>query len=169
MEKLRTVLGWIENATRQMGNVLSFSCLSLIGFVLYDILARQIGLYTMWTFDVSWFHLGFLLMFALGYSLLVGQCVKVDLVSSRYSPRTQHILSFLSLGVIGIPITILFAWLAWGWVMNSWAIKELTNSASRIPVYPVKTFVFAGLVLSLPQLIAHSIRDMYFIIKRVEL
>lgn len=169
MEQLRTVLGWIDTATRRVGNVLSFTCLTLIGFTLYDIIARQIGLYTMWSFDITWFHLGFLLMMGLAYALLTGQFVNIDLLTSKYSSWTQHLLLFISFAVIGIPITILFAWLSWDWAMQSWAMKELTNSAARIPVYPVKTFVFIGLVLSLPQLFALAIRHGYFLFKKVEL
>lgn len=147
----------------------SMVILSLIGFVLYDILARQLGLYTMWAFDVSWFHFAFLIACALAYSLFTGSCVSVDLISKRYPLRTQHIIQFVGFGLFAVPITVLFIWLAWGWAMDSWAIKELTNSASRIPVYPIKAFLPIGLLLSLPQLMVLTIRHGYFAIRNTEL
>lgn len=169
MEGLRRVLRWIDTSSRWQANVFAATCLTLIGVTLADIIGRLLGKYTTQLFDIEWFHLAFLLTLTMSYSLLTRSFVRVDLLSNRYSPRTQRLLMFLGFSLFGIPITVLFAVYAWHFAIDSWAIKELTMSASKIPVYPIKMFIFAGLVLSLPQLIAEAIRHFYFIIKKVEL
>ncbi len=169
MEELRRVLRWIDTSSQWQANVFAAACLTLIGITLADIIGRQFGQYTTQLFDIEWFHLAFLLMVGLGYSLLIGSYVRVDLLSNRYSPWAQHLLKFLGFSLLGIPITVLFAIYAWDFAMTSWAMKELTMSAAKIPVYPIKLFIFAGFVLSLPQLTAEVIRHFYFIIKKEEL
>lgn len=169
MDGLRRALRWIDTSSRWQANVFSIACLTLIGVTLADIIGRLFGQYTTQLFDIEWFHLGFLFMFGLSYSILTGSFVRVDLLSTRYSPWAQHLLMFLGFSLIGIPITVLFAVYAWHFAMVSWAMKELTMSAAKIPVYPIKMFIFAGLVLLLPQLTAEAIRHFYFIIKKAEL
>lgn len=169
MTRLQAILRWIASYNKWVGHAMAASCLTLIVLVLADIIGRQLGQYTTQIWEVEWFHLAFLLTIPLGYSIYVGTYVRIDFISIRFSPWIQHLLLFLSFCVIGIPITVLFAWLAWHFFTTSLAMLEVTKGAARLPVYPVKLFIFLGLTLSLPSLIAESIRHLYFVIKKVEL
>lgn len=169
MEKLRRVLRWVNTFTKWQGYLLAPFCLSLIAITIWDITAREFGLFSAWAFDIEWFHYGFIMMVAMGYAVLREQHVRVDLVTTRFSPRTQALLMALSYLVFVIPLMVFVAIYAWHFAMYSKGMNEVTLTPWACELWPIKFAIFIGICLMLPQCFAELIRHIYFVIKREKL
>jgi len=169
METLRRVLKGIDTFTRYQGYALVPFCLLLIVITMYDIVGRQLGIFTAWAFDSEWFLYGFLMMMGMGYASLQGQHVRVDLAGSKLSPRMQSLFLVISFGVFVIPVLIIVGIDSWNFAMRAKKIGENVVSAWDFPLWPVKFSIFAGCCLMLPHSVAELIRHIYFVIRKEKL
>ena len=169
MGKLGKVLRWVDTFTKWQGYIVSALCLTLIGSTIFDITARQFGLYTDMIFDLEWFQYAALLMLPLGYAVLRGAHVRVDIVTERFSPRTQAIIMAGSYLVFVIPVVILIAKYGWDFAMMAYDRHETTTTAWHGMLWPVKSLIFVGAILMLPQCFVELIRNTIFAIKKVKL
>lgn len=165
METLRKVLRGVDTFSLWQGYILAGFVLFLIGITLYDIVGRQFGQFTMWAFDIEWFTYAFIMMLALGYAVLKGQHVRIDLLTMRYSPRTQELILALSYAVVIIPLIVFIGVYSWKFAWAAMLINELTLIAWYAPIWPIKFFIVAGCILMLPQCFAEMTRHTYFVIK----
>ena len=166
MEKLRRAVRGVDTFTKWQGYCLAPFMLTLIATVWIDIILRETGGVTMWAFDIEWFHYGLMLMLAMGYAVLRDQHVRVDLITTRFSPWTQAVLMALSYAVFIIPLMILVAIYGWDFAMHARDIGETTVTYWHAPLWPIKLFIFIGICLMLPQCFAELIRNIYFVVKR---
>jgi len=169
MNKLRKILAGVDTFTKWQGYVMAPFCVTLILITLYDITGRRLGLFTAWAFDTEWFHYGFLMMLTMGYAVLKDQHVRVDLVTTRFSPRTQAILMAVSYLFFVIPFMILIVIYSWDFGMHAREVGEISLTAWAGPLWPIKMSIFIGICLMLPQCFAEAIRNIYAAIKREKL
>ena len=169
MEKLGRVLRWVDTFTKWQGYLLAPLCLSLIALTLWHIIGRQLGVFTAWAFDLEWYTNGYLLMLCMGYALLKGQHVRIDIVTTRYPPRIQALLMVVSYLVFVITPMVLVARYAWDWAMFSRSVGEITVTGWAGPMWLIKVSVFAGICLMLPQCFAELIRHTIFVFKKEKL
>lgn len=167
--KLEKVLRYIDAFTKWQGYIISFLCITLIGITMVDIVGRQLGFYTAWAFDLEWFQYSALLMLALGYGVLRQAHVRIDLVTSRFSPRVQSFLIAFSYLAFVIPFTILIAKYAWDFGMISKVTNETTLTAWHGALWPIKFLIFIGFCLMIPQCFAELIRHTIFVFKKEKL
>jgi TRAP-type mannitol/chloroaromatic compound transport system permease small subunit len=159
----------VDTFTRWQGYILAYLIFTLIFITMADITGRQAGYVTMWAFDVEWFHNGALLMLAMGYAVFRDQHVRIDILTSRWSSRTQSIMMAISFGIIIIPVMIFIAINAWDFALHSLSLQEETVMAWHAPLWPIKSCIFVGICLMLPQCFTELIRHIYFIIKKEKL
>ena len=138
-------------------------------WVIFDIVARQFGMITDWGFDIEWFQYAFILMAALGYAVLKDQHVRIDLMTTRYPPRVQAALMAFSYAFFVLPLMILVAMTSWEWASWSRSVGEVTERPWYGPLWPIKYFIFTGIMLMLPQVFAQLTRNIVFVIKKVKL
>lgn len=169
MEKLRGVLRGVDTFTKWQGYLLVPLVPALVGITIYDITARQLGMFTAWAFDVEWFIYGSLLMLAMGYTALKDQHVRIDLLTTRFSPRVQAALMAFSYAVFVIPLMVMLGIYAFDFALEAKTIGEMTLMAWASPLWPVKSFIFLGVCFLLPQCFAELIRNIYFVIKKEKL
>ncbi|MBA7562667.1 hypothetical protein ES708_04320 [subsurface metagenome] len=169
MHILGKILRGIDAFTKLQGYIFAPLCITLIVMVLFDISARQFGLIIYWGYDIEWFQYAYILMLSLGYAVLKDQHVRIDLITTRYSPRVQAVLMAFSYAVFVIPLMIIIAINAWEFSMFAKGINEVTQRPWYCPLWPIKFAVFVGVVLMLPQCFAELTRNIIFVIKKVKL
>lgn len=162
---LRKVVRAVDTFSLWQGYFLAFFVVFLICITLYDIIGRQFGQFTMWAFDVEWFTYAFIMMLAMGYAVLKGQHVRIDLLTIRYPPRLQELIMALSYVVIIIPLIVFIAVYSWKFAWSAMLIGELTLIAWYAPIWPVKWFIFIGCIIMLPQCFVELTRHIYFLTK----
>ncbi|MBA7562166.1 hypothetical protein ES708_03815 [subsurface metagenome] len=166
MDVLKTIVTYIDKFSKYQAYMLVPFPLGLILITMYDIVGRQLGLYTAWAFDTEWFIYGFIMMLGMAYAILKDQHVKIDLLTARYSKRMQSILVIVSYLVFTIPVMVIIAINALGFAMDSKAQGETVLTAWYFQLWPIKLFIFIGIIFMLPQCLAEIIRHAYFLIKK---
>ncbi len=78
--------------------------------------------------------------------------IRVELLYTHLGPRAQAALDALG-AVAGLLFFGLLFWQGFTAAMFSWAIQESTLSVVRIPIYPAKFSILAGVAVMMAQLL----------------
>ena len=114
----------IEKITEWSGRLFSLLAVPLCLLVVYEVVRRAISSPSIWSFEVSLMFFGAHFMLLAGYGLKYKSHVSTDIISNRFSQRTQAVLSLLSFIVMFFPfITILFLY-GLPFAYEAWQIKE---------------------------------------------
>ncbi len=79
-----------------------------------------------------WMH-GLIFMLGAGYTLLHGGHVRVDVFYSKFSPRGQAWVDLLGVFLLLLPMMAIIAWTSWGYVANSWEMRERSPQPGGLP------------------------------------
>ena len=81
-----------------------------------------------------------------------GANIRVELLYSRFRPRTQAALDAVA-ALAALAFFGLVVWQGLGVAEFSWRIRESTMSVVRIPIYPAKIAILVGAALTMLQLL----------------
>jgi TRAP-type mannitol/chloroaromatic compound transport system permease small subunit len=71
--------------------------------------------------------------------------VRVDVLSARWSEKTQALRDLLGVIFLLLPMIIAIAWFSWDYVLRAWMIHEGSGDAGGFAyVYLVKTVMLLG-------------------------
>ena len=131
----------IDAFSRWTGIVCSYLMIPLTLLVVYEVITRSFQHPTVWTFEMSNFFYGAHFMLVAAYGLLYKSHVTIDLVTSRYSPKTQAILSLICYLFMYFPFIGVWLYLGVSYALNSWSMLETSWSIWGPTRYPIKTVI----------------------------
>ncbi len=108
--------------------------------------------------EIQWYMFSAMFLLAAGYTLKHDEHVRVDVLYSRYSPRTQAWVDLLGGIFFLLPTAVLIAWMSWPMFYNSFRINEMSADAGGLLRWPVKIMVPIGFVLLFVQAISELIK-----------
>lgn len=108
--------------------------------------------------EVQWYLFGAIFLLAAGYTLLNNEHVRVDILSSRLSPRAQVKVEIFGVLVFMLPICSLILWLSWPMVVDSYVTHEMSSNAGGLVRWPVKLLVPVGFALLIIAGVSHLIK-----------
>jgi TRAP-type mannitol/chloroaromatic compound transport system permease small subunit len=89
-----------------------------------------------------------LFMLAIGYTYLVDQHVRVDVLYTGWLPRRKALVDLLAVLVGVLPFCALVLWASWGYVAASWRFGEGPMAVGGLPFTPLlKSMIPAMAVL----------------------
>lgn len=157
----RAIIKGIEWLSEWSGKVAGFFILGMIGTVCYEVFMRYLlNSPTMWYSDVN-YMLGGSLM-AMGQALVFrrGGHVRIDVVSTKFSERTQAIIDILFTVVVFIPAFFMISRSYWGDVALAVKINQTLMRSTWYPVaWPFKAALATGFTLFLVQGVANLLKD----------
>lgn len=107
------------------------------------------------------FSIVFLLMG--GYTLLQNRHVRVDLLYTRYSPRTKAILNLVGSLLFLLPTAFCIVYFSWPQLMESYNIREMSSDAGGLPRWPIKLMIPVGFALLVLQALSEAIKNAAFL------
>jgi TRAP-type mannitol/chloroaromatic compound transport system permease small subunit len=131
----------IDAFSRWTGIVCSYLMIPLTLLVVYEVITRSFQHPTVWTFEMSNFFYGAHFMLVAAYGLLYKSHVTIDLVTSRFSPKTQAILSLICYLFMYFPFIGVWLYFGVSYALNSWSMLETSWSIWGPPLYPIKTVI----------------------------
>ncbi len=149
---MNTLLGLskkIDALSKWTGKVFSYLLIPLTLCVVFEVVTRYLDHPTIWTFEMSNFLYGAHFMLVAAYGLLMKSHVSIDLVSSRYSGKTQAIVSLICYATMYLPFIAIFTYYGFAYSYNSWGMLENSWSSWGPPLYPIKTVIPVTAVLPL--------------------
>jgi TRAP-type mannitol/chloroaromatic compound transport system permease small subunit len=128
----------------------------------YEIIARYaFNSPTKWAFDISYMLGGTFFLFGQAYALRHRRHVRIDILSSRFSTRTQAAVDVICYLVFFFPLWIGMLVYLYPYVMFSWSVQERSMQSYWQPlIYPFKTLMPIGLFLLVLQGVADFVRKL---------
>jgi TRAP-type mannitol/chloroaromatic compound transport system permease small subunit len=106
------------------------------------------------------------MLFSIAYTLMLGQHVRIDLVSKKYfSQRGQDILALIGYIVFFLPFTLVLFLKGMSFFLESWSLNEKAMTPWAPIAYPMKGFVPLAALMLLLQGIAEIIHHFISVIK----
>jgi TRAP-type mannitol/chloroaromatic compound transport system permease small subunit len=113
--------------------------------------------------EIQWYLFAATFLLASGYTLLRQEHVKIDVISGRFSKRTQIWIDIVGICVILFPFVIVIIKLAMPLVINAFVTKEVSSNAGGLIRWPVFALLPAGLLLLGIQAVSELIKRIAFL------
>src|SRR5690242_20816153 len=97
--------------------------------------------------ELQWYLFALVFLFCSGYTLLHNEHVRIDVVSSRLSRRTQVWIDVLGFLFFLLPMSLFIMWLSWPIFMNAWRSGEISGSAGGLIRWPARLMIPVGFFL----------------------
>jgi len=154
----------IDAISNWVGKIFSYLVLPLTALIVFEVITRRFfNAPTIWTFELSNFLFGSHFMLVAAYGLLYKSHVSIDLVSMRFSKRTQEKLQLFCYFTMFFPwvLTILYHGIIFA--ADAWAMGETSWSVWGPPLSPIKTVIPVTAALLLMQGISDVIKKILFL------
>ncbi|MBN2539350.1 MAG: TRAP transporter small permease subunit [Deltaproteobacteria bacterium] len=158
----RSLITVIDGVSEWTGKIVSFILLITVAATVIEVVARYIfNSPTVWSYEVEMFTCGALYVLVGAYCLRHRSHVNVDIVSQRFSPKTQKILNL----VVVFPLILILAGaLTYMGVEYAWTSIQMGERSytSWSPIlWPVKITLPIGSALLIFQAIADFLREFH--------
>ncbi len=113
--------------------------------------------------EIQWYLFGLIFMACSGYTLLCNEHIRIDVVSSRFSKRTQTWLDIFGILFFLMPMAIAIMVLAWPVFIDAFESGEMSNSEGGLIVWPARLMIPAGFFLLIMQGFSELIKRIGFL------
>ena len=167
MAVLERVMSGVDKLTEWAAKGAIWLIVPLILTVVYEVISRYgFDRPTIWHFEVSREIAGVIFFWTSAYIMVLRRHIRVDIIYARFSPRTQAIIDIIFTLILVFPLWLIAVHYFFDWVVDAWRIGERSSeSVWRVPVYPIKTMGFIGIILLNLAILVSFIRDIKTCIK----
>jgi TRAP-type mannitol/chloroaromatic compound transport system permease small subunit len=113
--------------------------------------------------EIQWYLFAAVFMLASGYTLLRQEHVKIDVISGRFSKRTQIWIDIVGICVFLFPFIFMIIKLAMPLVINAFVTKEMSSNANGLIRWPVFVLLPLGLTFLGIQGVSELIKRIAFL------
>ena len=97
--------------------------------------------------ELQWYLFAAVFLLCAGYTLLHNEHIRIDVVSSRLSRRTQLWIDVFGTVFFLLPVAIFIMALSWPIFINAWVSNEMSGNAGGLIRWPARLMVPAGFLL----------------------
>ncbi len=97
--------------------------------------------------EIQWYLFAAVFMLSAGYTLMRQEHVRIDVLSARFSKRTQIWIDIVGICVFLFPFIYMIVKLSMPLVINAYITREMSSNAGGLIRWPVFALLPAGLVL----------------------
>ena len=113
--------------------------------------------------EIQWYLFAASFLIAAGYTLLNGEHVKIDVVSSKLSKRAQIWIDVFGFTVFLIPFCVAILWFSIPFVIKGYISGEMSSNAGGLIRWPVYAMLPLGFALLLLQAVSELIKRLAFL------
>lgn len=129
------------------GQWVAFWTINAVIFYAFEVIARYIfNKPTIWVHEASFLIFGMQYLLAGAYAFLHGSHVSVDIIYNKFPKRGQFGLDIFT-SVFSFIFFLVLIGTSYGFMMNSFGMRERTMETWQIQYYPVKAMMFLGGIL----------------------
>lgn len=166
---LRKLVDGIDRLNNAISSLSMWLILLLIAVMLLEVVLRYVfHSPTVWGAELSLMIFGTYMIYAGPSSVIDKVQVGVDIFSSRWSRRTQAIVSCITY-VFTLIFFLGLIKLALHYGLESWKMKELSTSAWSQPIYHYKMLIPVAFILTCLQTLAEFLRNLWMALTGEEL
>ena len=108
--------------------------------------------------EVQWYMFGAIVLLGASHTLKMNEHVRVDLVYSSVSERTQMWIDVVGFCLFFLPVMAFFTWLSLPFFWQSFRNGEMSNNAGGLILWPAKVLLPLGFGILTLQGIAELIK-----------
>ncbi len=164
--------GWVRAYVRivdrlndRVGRFAMFLLFALMGVMLWGAFSRAALTPTIWSDELGQFLMMGYFMLGGAYALQQGSAVRMDLLYSRWSPRTQALVDVITIFALLTYLAVLL----WGGIESTayaFEYGERRRGLWRPYMAPIKIVMVVGIVLMILQCTAIFLRDLARVLGR---
>jgi TRAP-type mannitol/chloroaromatic compound transport system permease small subunit len=113
--------------------------------------------------ELQWYLFAAVFLLCSGYTLLHNEHIRIDVVSSRLSRRTQVWIDIFGTVFFLFPLSITFMCLSWPIFVNAWVSGEISSNAGGLIRWPARLLVPVGFFLLTLQGVSELIKRIAFL------
>ena len=97
--------------------------------------------------EIQWYLFAGAFLFGAAYTLLHNEHVRIDVVSGKFSKRTQTWIEVFGTMFFLLPFCAMVLWTSIPWAINSINSQEMSVNAGGLIIWPAKILVPIGFTL----------------------
>jgi len=113
--------------------------------------------------EIQWYLFAAVFLLASGYTLLRQEHVKIDVISGRFSKRTQIWIDIIGICLFLLPFTFMITKLALPLVINAYVTGEVSSNAGGLIRWPVFALLPLGMTVLAIQALSELIKRIAFL------
>jgi TRAP-type mannitol/chloroaromatic compound transport system permease small subunit len=113
--------------------------------------------------ELQWYLFAAVFLFCAGYALKHNEHIRIDVVSSRFSPRTRAWIDVFGTLFFLFPVAGYIMWLSWPMFVNAWVSGEISSNAGGLLRWPARLMIPVGLFLLTLQGVSELIKRIAFL------
>ena len=113
--------------------------------------------------EIQWYLFAGAFLLGAAYTLLHNEHVRIDVVSGKFSRRTQTWIEVIGSIFFLLPFCAMVLWTSGPWFLNSLASGETSSNAGGLILWPAKILVPIGFTLLTAQGISELIKRLAFL------
>jgi TRAP-type mannitol/chloroaromatic compound transport system permease small subunit len=113
--------------------------------------------------ELQWYLFAAVFLLCAGYTLLHNEHIRIDVVSSRLSRRTQMWIDVFGTLFFLLPMSLYIMWASWPGFMNAWTSGEVSANAGGLIRWPARLLVPVGFFLLSLQGISELIKRIAYL------
>jgi TRAP-type mannitol/chloroaromatic compound transport system permease small subunit len=113
--------------------------------------------------ELQWYLFAAVFLLCAGYTLLHNEHIRIDVVSSRLSRRTQIWIDVFGTLFFLLPMSLYIMWASWPAFMNAWTSGEVSGNAGGLIRWPARVLVPIGFFLLSLQGISELIKRIAYL------
>jgi TRAP-type mannitol/chloroaromatic compound transport system permease small subunit len=88
--------------------------------------------------EIQWYLFSAIFMLCASYVLLKNEHIRIDVITGRFSARTQNWIDVFGILVFLLPMVLLTLYLSWPVFMNAWHTNEMSPNPGGLIRWPVR-------------------------------
>ena len=113
--------------------------------------------------EIQWYLFSAIFLFCSAYVLLKNEHIRIDVVTGRFSARTQNWIDVFGILVFLLPMALLTLYLSWPVFMNAWTTGEGSPNPGGLVRWPVRLLMPIGFLLLTLQGFSELIKRIAFL------
>jgi TRAP-type mannitol/chloroaromatic compound transport system permease small subunit len=113
--------------------------------------------------ELQWYMFAAVFLLCAGYTLRHDEHIRIDVVSSHLSRRTQIWIDIFGTLFFLLPMSLFILKLSWPVFMNAWVSGEISSNAGGLVRWPARLMIPVGLFLLLLQGVSELIKRIAFL------
>ena len=111
--------------------------------------------------ELQWYLFAAVFLGCAGYTLLHNDHIRIDVISSRLSPRAQIWIDIFGTVFFLLPVSLYILWLSWDPFVNAWVTGEISSNPGGLVRWPARLMIPVGFLLL-------SLQGLSELIKRID-
>jgi TRAP-type mannitol/chloroaromatic compound transport system permease small subunit len=135
----------IDHFNRGIGKAASWAIVMAILVSALNALSRHLfGVTSNAWLEMQWYLFGAVFMLCAAWAMQDNEHVRIDVLSSRFSPRTREIVEMVGHLLFLFPFVALMLWLSAQFFLRTFLSGEMSPNQGGLPLWPAKALIFIG-------------------------